>query len=181
MQQSYEHLKSMLWGSAQARVCAFVQGSVVPRLREQLGSAEVSDWDCLWRGALTPADQLRAPYVVELLRVSAFTDWLLDEVAGTYPGWGVLGVTQEPLLKARELGRSLMEVRLPGGDVSNWNWLDPSLWGELLPQLDSAQLEDAFGCMSDWVLVAPDQWQWHTLSAGRLQSSVRQRLPAAGA
>jgi hypothetical protein len=179
MQQSYEHLKSMLWGEPGSHVYAFIQGSVVPGLRQRLAGAGLRDWDCLWRGALAPADQERAPYIAELTSASPFTDWLLTEAGGAYPGWGVVGVSREPMLVAREHGRGLLKVGLPGGEQRTWNWLDPMLWGELLPRLDAMQLGEAFGCMNDWVLVSSERWQWFTLSAGQLGSTVRQCLPPA--
>lgn len=173
MQQSYEHLKSMLWGQASSRVYAFVRGEVVPGVRDRLQASDVYDWDCLWRGGLMPAEQERAPYVVELRRESALTDWLLCEAAKTYPDWGVVGISPDPFLKVRELGRSLLQVSLPGGVVRTWTWMDPALWSALLPQLDARQRQDAFGCMTDWVMVGATRWQWLSLTAGQLQSVER--------
>lgn len=180
MQQSREHLKSMLWGQPSSHVYAFVRGDVVPGLRERLTTSDALDWDCLWRGALPPADQERAPYVVALRRESALTDWLLGEAAQAYPDWGVVGVSAEPFLAVREQGRSLMQVQVPGGQVRHWTWLDPTLWSALLPQLDARQLQEAFGGVTDWVRIGAAQWQWLTLTAGQLQSSVRACAPSTG-
>lgn len=181
MQQSYEHLKSMLWASPASRVYAYVHGGIVPKLHGQLAQADVRGWDCLWRGALNPAQKEQAPYIVELLPQSVFTDWLLREAATAYPGWGMLGVSSEAMLAMREHGRRLMTVTLPDGQQRQWTWYDPALWGDLLPRLSPDQLDQAFGRLSDWVLVSPTEWRWLTLSAGRLSDSVRQCLPGAKA
>lgn len=168
MSQAYEHLKSMLWAGPEVNVYAFIRGDAVPDLRLRLAQGRVRDWDCLCRGALSSHEQAQAPYVAQLERVSALTDWLLIEAEQGCADWGLLGVSKQPMLEARELGRSLMQVSLPKGDVRDWTWADPQLWFPLLGQLDEAQLPVAFGCMSDWVQISPKQWTWHTLCAGQL-------------
>jgi Domain of unknown function (DUF4123) len=179
MQQSISHLKSMLWATAQSRVYAFVQGSVVPQFHEQLAKADVRGWDCLWRGALSPEQRAQAPYLVELLRESKFTDALLKDVPVTYPAWGLIGVSTDAMLPVREHGRQLLKVALPDGQQRQWAWMDPVLWGGLLPQLSPEQLDAAFGRVSDWVLVSASEWRWMTLSAGVLVQDSRQVLVGA--
>lgn len=179
MQQSDDHLRSMLWASPRARVYAFVQGDRVPGLPEQLPKAAVQGWDCLQRGALSPTEQASAAYVIELRRDAPFTDTLLRETATTFPEWGLIGVSEAPLLSVREHGRRLLNVQLPDGQSRPWRWLAPRLWGGLLPQLGPEQLNDAFGCMSDWVLIDAAQWQWLSLRAGVLSQDTRRRLAPA--
>ncbi len=181
MQQSYAHLKSMLWPSPTARAFAIVNGAVVPQLAERLATADVRGWDCLWRGALPPEKAARAPYVVELAPDSVFTDWLLQEAAGAYPGWGLVAVGPVTLMGMREHGRRLVDVWLPDGAQRRWAWYDPALWAALLPRLEPSQLDAAFGALSDWVAVGPSRWQWLTLSAGQLVVTPRDCLAAAEA
>lgn len=181
MQQSYAHLKSMLWPTPAARAFAVIHGAVVPQLPERLAAAEIAGWECLWRGALTPDKAAVAPYVAELLPESAFTDWLLQEASTAYPGWGVVGVGPINLMSMREHGRRLIEVSLPDGARRRWHWYDPALWVPLLPRLEPAQLDAAFGALDDWVAVGPTTWQWLTLSAGRLVLTSRDCLVAAHA
>ncbi len=179
MQQSYAHLKSMLWPSPAARAFAVIDGAVVPQLAERLATADVRGWDCLWRGALTPEKAAIAPYVAELTPEGAFTDWLLQEGSAAYPGWGMVGVGPVNLMGMREHGRRLIEVTLPDGDRRRWHWYDPALWAPLLPRLDPSQLEAAFGALDDWVVVGTTTWQWFTLSAGQLVVTPRDCLAAA--
>lgn len=181
MQQSYAHLKSMLWPSPAARAHAVINGAVVPQLAQRLATADVRGWDCLWRGALPPDKAAMAPYVVELAPGGDFTDWLLQEAASTYPGWGVVAVGPMTLMGMREHGRRLIEVTLPGGERRRWAWYDPALWAPLLSQLEPAQLDAAFGALSDWVVVGPASWQWLTLSAGQLVVTSRDCLAMASA
>lgn len=176
MQQSYSHLKSMLWAEPGARVHAVIRGAVVPGLAQRLQEAEVADWDCLWRGAQTPEQTAVAPYVAELAADSPFTEWLLKEADETYPHWGVLGVGPVSLMAMREHARGLMQVLLPDGSTRRWHWFDPVLWAGLLPQLDGAQLHRAYGPLTDWVVVGSHSWRWLTLSAGQVVESVRQPM-----
>lgn len=175
MSYPFEQLKSLLWATPDVHVYAFVRGEVIPDFRQRLSSAHVKDWDCLLRGALSVPEQASAPYVVDLVRESAFTDWLLTQAHSAYPQWGFLGLGAASFLDVRELGRGLMQVCLPGGQLASWNWTDPLLWFGLLPQLNEHQLHTAFGGLglSDWVQVTQPQWRWHTLSAGQLSVTAR--------
>lgn len=176
MQQSYSHLKSMLWASPAAHVYAVVSGAVVPGLRDNLAKADVRGWDCLWRGALTPEKEAAAPYVMELTPEGAFTDWLLQEAPAAYPDWGVVGVGPLNLMGMREHARRLVDVTLPDGAKRRWAWYDPVLWAGMLPRLEPTQLDAVYGPLSDWVVVSPKTWHWLTLSAGQLVQSSRECL-----
>ncbi len=180
-QQSYAHLKSMLWASPTARAHAVISGAVVPGLRALLDKADVRGWDCLWRGALPPEKAAQAPYVAELTPDGTFTDWLLQDASTTYPGWGVIGLGPVPVMGMREHGRRLLDVMLPDGQRRRWAWHDPALWGPLLAKLEPHQLDEAYGPLTDWVVVGPKVWQWFTLSAGQLVATPRECLPAAAA
>lgn len=180
-QQSYAHLKSMLWPAPAARAFAVINGAVVPQIAQRLAQADVKGWDCLWRGALSPEKAARAPYLAELTPNGEFTDWLLQEAAAVYPGWGLLAVGPVTLMGMREHGRRLIDVTLPTGEQRRWTWYDPALWAPLLPRLEPSQLDTVFGALSDWVVVGPSVWQWLTLSAGQLVVTPRECLAAARA
>lgn len=174
MQQTQAHLKAMLWAAESARVYAVIDGAVVPQLQDRLSKADVRGWSCLLRGALPPEQAGTAPCVVELSPEAEFTTWLLGKATEAYPGWGVLGVGPMALLAMREHSRRLLHVGLPNGQTPKWRWFDPTLWGALLPKLDASQLDEVFGPLTDWVIVAPSHWQWLTLSAGQLVLSQRE-------
>jgi hypothetical protein len=177
MSQSYAHLKSLLWASPAARVYAVINAAVIPKLAERLKGADVKGWDCLWRGALPPEKAASAPYLAELIPESAFTDWLLKDAAATYPGWGVLAIGPLALMPMREHARRLLQVGLPDGSGRPWTWYDPVLWEALLPRLDPMQLDEAYGPVTDWVMVHPKVWKWMTFSAGQLVQTPRDCLP----
>jgi Domain of unknown function (DUF4123) len=180
MKQAYSHLKSMLWATDDTRVYAYINGAVVPDLAKKLAVADIPGWDSLWRGALEPEREAVAPFVAELGWDASFTDWLLQEGATTYPGWGVIGVGPLDLLAARQLGRSLLKVLTPDGAEHDWPWYDPALWGGLLPTLDAAQLDGAYGAMTDWVTIDGSNWTWLTYSAGQVVAESRECVPDVG-
>lgn len=175
-QQSYTHLKSMLWASPASRVYAVISGAAVPGLREKLAKADVRGWDCLWRGALPPEKASVAPYVVELTPDGEFTTWLLRDAAAAFPQWGLLAVGPLALMAMREHGRRLSEVTLPEGPKRRWTWYAPELWMGLLPRLEPTQLDAVYGVLTDWVVISPKVWHWMTLSAGQLVQSPRECL-----
>lgn len=176
MQQSYSHLKSKLWADPGARVHAVIRGAAVPGLAARLQEADVADWDCLWRGALTPGQAAIAPYVAELQPEGIFTDWLLRQAGQACPDWGVLAVGPVSLMQMREHARGLMQVVLPDGSVRRWQWFDPVLWAGLLPQMDAGQIDRAYGPLTDWVVIGPRSWRWLTASAGQVVESVREPM-----
>lgn len=176
---AYEQLKAMLWARQGARVHAVIDGRVHGGLPGLLEQAEVEGWDCLERGALPPEEQARAPYIVELRERAAFTDTLLGEAVRTWPGWGLLMVSTQPLLAMRELCREIGDARLPDGRRRPWRWYDPELLGALLPTFSAGQLDQVFAAGQAIVLPGETSWQWHALEDGLLASTTRERMRAA--
>jgi hypothetical protein len=56
----------------------------------------------------------------------------------------VLLVSKHALLPVREHCRSLAEVLTPDGERRRWRWHDADVLRELLPVLQSAQLDELF-------------------------------------
>jgi hypothetical protein len=176
---SFPQLKAALWAERGVRVHAVIDGRVVPELPQQLGAAAVVGWDCLQRGALAADAARRAPYLVELDPAAPFTDWLLAEASATYPGWGVLLVSQQPLLPMREHCRALADVVSADGERRAWRWYDPELLQLLLPTLAPGQLDEFFGAGQAVVVVTATAWTWYALEQGVLASTARIRMAAA--
>ena len=131
-------------------------------------TADLAGWDCLRRGALSVEAARTAPYLAELKEASPFTDWLLDEATTTYPGWGLLSVSPQPLLRLREHFRSLGEVITPDGERRAWRWWDPDVLQVLLPGLLASQLDEVFGAGQTMIVLAADVWTWLTMEEGVL-------------
>jgi hypothetical protein len=171
-----EQIRSALWDRPDARVHAVIDGGVVAGLTERLQGAQTLGWDCLQRGALSPAAAAHAAYIVELQPESAFSDWLFGEACTAYEGWGVLMASTRPLLAMREHARDLAEVSGPDGRRRPWRWWDPELLAQLLPSLTPPQLDAVFA--ADQRLVAPGarQWVWWQRLDGVLDQRTRERV-----
>lgn len=170
---SAAQLRAALWARQGARVHAVIDGLVVPGLPERLRSADTSGWDCLHRGALSAEAAEHAPYVIELKDASPFTDWLLGEATGTYPGWGVLLVSMQPMLPVREHCRSIGDVTTPDGERRTWRWYDPDVLRAILPALTAGQLDEFFAIGQSIVIPAADAWTWLAMENGVLATDAR--------
>jgi len=176
---SYAQLKAALWNRSGARVHAVVDGLVLPGLPQRLAEAEVTGFDCIERGALSPQQAARAAYVAELRADSPFTDWLLGEAVKVHPGWGVVMITSHSLLQVREHCRSLAQVATPEGERRALRWWDAEVLCVLLPALRPSQLDEFFGIGQTLVLPARDAWTWHAMEQGTLATTQRRLMSVA--
>ena len=176
---SYDQLKSALWAEQGARVHAVIDGLVVPGLAKRLEAADTAGWDCLQRGALSPAAAERVAYLAELKPESEFTDWLLRDAATAFPGWGVLIVSRHPLLQVREHCRAIGDAVIEEGERRAWRWYDPELLELLLPGLSASQLDEFFALGQGLVVPARTAWSFHGVEQGVLASTVRPAMAMA--
>lgn len=173
---SLAQLEAALWALDGGRLHAVIDGRVVPDLPARLRAAQ-AEWDCLRRGALSPAQAAQAAYIVELRPDSPLLRWLIDEATAAFPGWGVLMRSTRPLLAMRELARDLMEARLPSGDRRLWSWWDPELLALVLPSFSHEQRDRVFAAGQSIVSLAPQAWVWWAQSGGLLQRDERAVQP----
>jgi len=176
---SAAQLRASLWARQGARVYAVIDGLVVPGIAGKLKAAKVAGWDGLQRGALSAEAAERAPYLAELIDASPFTDWLLGEVPSTYPGWGILCITTEPLLPVREHCRAIGAVTTPDGTRRSWRWYDPDVLRAILPTLLASQLDEVFSLRQAIVIPERDAWTWLAMEDGLLSTDVRPLMPTA--
>ena len=172
-------LRASLWARQGSRVHAVIDGLVVPGIAGKLKGAQLTGWDCLQRGAMSAEAAERAPYLAELSEGSPFTDWLLGEATPTYPGWGVLSISMQPLLAVREHCRSIGEVILPDGERRGWRWYDPEVLRAVLPTLLAGQLDEVFSLGQAIVIPAADAWTWLSMEEGVLSTDTRPLMAAA--
>lgn len=172
-------LHAALWAGDGARVHAVLDGRVLPDLPGRLKAAECVGWDCLQRGAQSATAAKESAYIVELARSAPFTDWLLHDAGAAFPGWGLLSVSNHPLLALREWARDLNDVRMPDGRRRPWRWWDPELLAALLPVLTPDQQDRCFALGQQLVLVAPQRWVWWWREHGVLQHDERGVLASA--
>lgn len=162
-------LKAQLWADPRENVHAVVMGVRMPGLPARLAGADVIDHDCLRPGALSPEQQERAPYMVQLARESAFTDWLLFEASAGFGDWGVVVASAATRLVLRAHMRSLMQARLPDGQLIDLDWMDPPIVQALLPLFDGAGLSAFMGPIHSLAIAGADTWTVAAYGLGQLQ------------
>jgi Domain of unknown function (DUF4123) len=180
--QTAPQFRQRLWADAASTVYAVALGSRFPGLPERLEAAlrarELADYDCLWPGAIAPARQREAPYLMQLQPQSAFSDWLLFEAAAGFGSWGVVLRAPVGRLVLRSHLRQLLRARLLDGSVVALDWMDPEVLALLLPRFDPAGLLAFAGPVTDWLMPGSGQWQWSRTAAGRLDQQLLRLHPA---
>jgi hypothetical protein len=166
---SPQQLMSGLWADARLRVYGMVLGSRMAGLTERLAQADSLDYHCLVPGALSPAQRVRAPYLVELRPDSSFTRWLLLEAAAGFGDWGVVARSSARLLDLRSHARELRSAVSPEGQIFRMDWMDPPVLDVLLTSATPDQLQAIFARLDSLVVTAPQRWLEYRLEAGRLQ------------
>lgn len=166
--QSPAQLRESLWADGRQRLYAVLIGARVPGLRERLAKADVDNWDGLWTGELTTEERAAAPVLVTLRRRSAFTDWVLDEAAAGFPGWGALVRSPRPFLSMRSHGRALCKALLPNGQAVRIDWMDPEVMEALMPGAAPDQLQQVFADIDAMLTLQPRLWTTWRCETGRL-------------
>lgn len=160
--------RESLWADARQRLYAVLLATKVTGLRERLAQADVDDWDGLWTGELDADERRAAPVLVTLKQTSAFTDWLLQEAASSFAGWGVIAQSRLPFLAMRMHGRALCKAQLPNGQAIRIDWMDPDVMEALLPVAAPDQLQRVFAGFDALVTVGAREWTRWSVSAARL-------------
>ena len=180
---SAPQFESMVWADASAQVYALVLGRVVGELPECLAAADASgqlrSWDCLWPGALTPAQRRQAPYLLQLEQKSAFTSWLLHEAAADFGDWGLLIQARRDFLALRSHCRANSRARLPDGQEIALEWMDPAVLRALLPLAPGEQVETLLAPFERVLIPGTTGWTLIAQHAGRLELHEQPLLAAA--
>jgi hypothetical protein len=166
---SSAQLVSGLWADTRLKVYAMILGARVADLGDRLAQARGLDYHCLVPGALSPAQKLRAPYLVELPSASPFSRWLLLEAAAGFGQWGVVARSSARLLVVRSHARGLRQAISPEQHAFRVDWMDPPVLDALLTSASPDQLPEIFGCFDTLTVVAPQRWLEYRIDAGRLQ------------
>jgi hypothetical protein len=164
--------KAALWTDDRLQVYAVAMGTRIQNLAATLASAEVADFDCLLPGALSDETQRTAPYLVQLKRESAFTDWLLFEAAAGLGEWGVLVRSAGKMLALRGHLRSLLRAQTPVGQTIELDWMDPTILKALLPLFEPAALTGFMGPMESLVIPEVAAWTTARVVLGRLELRI---------
>lgn len=162
-------LLSGLWSDARLGVFAMILGARIPDLNERLEKARSLQYHCLMPGALSPAQRVRAPYLVELQSASDFARWLLLEAGAGFGEWGVVARSSAKLLEVRSHARGLRQVVSPDEQAFRVDWMDPPVLDALLSSATPDQLPGLFGPFESLTVTTPQRWREYRIEAGRLQ------------
>ncbi len=98
---------------------------------------------CLYRGELAPVLAQAAPHLVQLIRDTPFTSWLLREGWGDH--WGVFFTSATSLQRLRSHFRRFLRVKDETGRTLYFRFYDPRVLRAYLPTCTKAELEFVFG------------------------------------
>ncbi len=130
-------------------VYTVLDGASVEELRSQLNRL-APPHVCLYRGDLAPDLAEVAPYLVELLPGSAFTNWLIREGWGRH--WGVFAMSDRNLLAMRKHFRRLLTVHGENGKPLLFRYYDPRVLRAFLPLCDDTEAAEMFGPVRRYVV-----------------------------
>ena len=98
---------------------------------------------CLFRGELAPDMVEVAPYVVQLVQNTSFTDWVLSENSGKH--WGFFAHSLHSIKEMRRHFRSLVTVYDEQGKPMIFRFYDPRVLRNFLPTCNADELQTFFG------------------------------------
>lgn len=147
-----ERLKEILFADSDLNVFAILDGASIPDLLDRL-AGDKPEYICLYRGELDEDLSAAAPYLVLLLRDSAFTDWLLREGWGNH--WGIFATANADMKTVRKHCRRLLIVRSPDGDTLYFRYYDPRVWISFLPIMSKEHCEVVYGNIVDYIVEGP--------------------------
>ena len=114
---------------------------------------------CLYRGELEPDIVYVAPYLVQLLEGTDFTDWLLDECWGRH--WGIFAQSPVSLVGMRKHFRSMLVVNDATGKPLLFRYYDPRAFLTYLPTCNAADLQNFFGRVNHYFVESDDASRLH--------------------
>ncbi len=136
-----EELEKILF-SKRTLVYIVLDGASVPDLPMKLFEMRPPNY-CLFRGELEPDMAEVAPYVVQLIPNTSFTDWVLSECYGKH--WGIFAHSLHSIKEMRRHFRSLVQVYNENGDPLIFRFYDPRVFRRFLPTCTDDELETFFG------------------------------------
>jgi hypothetical protein len=127
------------------------------------------EYRCLYSGALAPALEMAAPYLLQLEYDSQETRHLIELSWGN--SWGVFLRSETSLNKLRRHLREFLIVRDPHGRRMAFRYYDPRVLRAYLPTCSSEELRTVFGpieCFWTEHKQDPEQMQEFRLERSKL-------------
>ena len=136
-----DELQNILF-SERTLVYSVLDGAAIKDLRMKLYETRPPH-HCLFPGELEPDMAEVAPYVVQLIPETPFTDWLLGEGLGR--NWGIFVHCPHSIREMRKHFRALVKVYTEEGKPLIFRFYDPRVFRRFLPTCNSGELKTFFG------------------------------------
>ncbi|MFW6161641.1 MAG: DUF4123 domain-containing protein [Planctomycetota bacterium] len=166
-------LRGQLFGDAEARTYALLDGASVPDLPQRLWEYE-PEYDCVFEGELEPDIAEVAPYLVTLEPDAPFTEWVLDRGWGNH--WGIFLLSADPIYRLHRHFRRFTLVRDPDDKILYFRYYDPRVLRVYLPLCNPEEMDTVFGPVRCFLLEDEDPAVLLRFSRGRGQPE-RERIP----
>ena len=165
-----EKLEKFLFNE-NARAFAVLDGASVPDLPLKIYEMQPHSV-CLYRGEIEPDIAEVAPYLVELIPDTTFTDWLLTEGTGG-KHWGIFARSPFSLTEMRKHFRKFLTVYDEAGNPMLFRYYDPRVLVKFLPTCDAESLRDLFGRVTEYAAeTSADGFARFELLDGRLNTGA---------
>lgn len=135
-----EELEKILF-SERALVYTILDGASVTGLPMKLYEMRPPNY-CLFRGELKPDMAEVAPYVIQLIPNTPFTEWVLSEFG---KHWGIFAHSLHSIKEMRRHFRALITVYNEKGDPMIFRFYDPRVFRKFLPTCNGDELKTFFG------------------------------------
>jgi hypothetical protein len=137
-----EELRPHLFPQDGTTTYIVLDGASVPGLLDALDQHQ-PEYVCLYAGELEPDVEECAPYLVQLIRDSEFTLWILQEGWGEH--WGIFAHSKAGIKAMRKHCRSLLLVKDPEGKPLYFRYYDPRVLVSFMPICTAEQRPEVFG------------------------------------
>ena len=144
-------IRDRLFADPEAKVYAILDGASVPGLLPRL-APHAGEYECLYRGDMTPDLAAAAPYLVSLKDDSELTDWIIAQGWGRHWGVFVLGDSALPVM--RRHFRSFLIVHTAEGKPLYFRYYDPRVLRVHLPMCNAEELQSIFGPATAFLMEA---------------------------
>jgi hypothetical protein len=165
-----EKLEKFLFNE-RSRAFAILDGAAIPDLPMKIYEMQPHSV-CLYRGELAPDLAEVAPYLIELIPETTFTDWLLTEgLSGK--SWGIFARSPFSLTEMRKHFRKFLTVYDEAGNPLLFRFYDPRVLVKFLPTCDAESLNSLFGRVTDYFAEnGADEFMRFEMKNGKLQTAT---------
>lgn len=153
MKNIVESVGAYLFSEDQNNIYAILDGASVPELPQILHRYQ-PDYECLYRGDLTPDMLYVAPYLVRLESPSEFMEMIIEQGWGKH--WGIFALSPAVLRAMRQHFRKFLMVHDPDGKPVLFRYYDPRVLRVYLPTCNAEELVTVFGPVVSYILEDED-------------------------